>query len=150
MSTAKLFALAPARKRPAAKPLTIVQQVRAALRPKARLATSVGFLLGGFVPLASYVLAHLEFDQTRGWLQITSAFVAGGLIYSAKTVYEWASIAFQHAAKAAGFVVLLEGVMVASKTGWLSLAALVYLVVINGVATGCNLARGASAKVVES
>jgi hypothetical protein len=67
------------------------------------------------------------------------ALVAGGLAYSAKTVFDWAALAFANALKAVGFVVLLEGVMVTAHTPWLAFAALGYLVAINGVATACRL-----------
>ena len=70
--------------------------------------------------------------------------VLGGLAYSAKTVWQWGTVAFQNAFKAFGFVVLLEGVMVTSHILWLSITALVYLMAINGIATGCNLTAKAS------
>ena len=116
----------------------IVSQVRRALNPRARLATSIGFFLGGFVPLATFVLAHAEAGAFGGHERVW-ALVAGGLSYSAKTVYDWAKLAFTSTVKSIGFCVLLEGVMVTSSTRWLSLAALCYLIVINGVATGCTL-----------
>jgi hypothetical protein len=71
----------------------------------------------------------------------SSALVAGGLVYSAKTVWQWGRLAFACPWKATGFVLLLEGVMVLSRIEWLSVAALVYLVGINAIATGCLLAR---------
>ena len=120
----------------------VVWQVRRAVARKNRLATLIGFLLGGFVPLAIYVVAHgASFAwslDARGPVTL----VVGGLLYSAQTVYQWARLAFTHATKAVGFVVLLEGVMVTAQCHWLALAALTYLVVINGVATGCTLAIG--------
>jgi hypothetical protein len=94
------------------------------------------------VPLATYVIAHYE-ATAPGALTLTSsgpwALVAGGLAYSAKTVFDWASLAFANAVKATGFVVLLEGVMVTSATTWLGVAALAYLISINAVATACKL-----------
>ena len=118
----------------------VVSQVRAALQPKARLATCLGFLLGGFVPLASYVVAHHEIDPSKPlYLQVATAIVLGGLVYSARTVYEWGKMAFQSPFKATGFVLLTEGIMVTAQSRWLAIAALAYLIVINGVATGCNL-----------
>jgi VIT1/CCC1 family predicted Fe2+/Mn2+ transporter len=146
----------PARKRPSSRqlalhtiphllPMNAVQQVRIALRPRNRLATLLGFTLGGFVPLASFFVAHYELTAaTHLYMQPSLYLVLGGLAYSAKTVWQWGKIAFQNAFKAAGFVVLLEGVMVSSHIAWLSIAALVYLMGINGVATGCNLTTGAS------
>ncbi len=117
-----------------------VEQLRDGLRPKARVATAMGFLLGGFVPLASFILAHYEIDRAAPFTwQPAAPIVLGGLVYSAKTVFAWGRLAFRSTAKAFGFVVLLEGVMVVSKTQWLSFAALAYLIAINGIATGCNL-----------
>jgi hypothetical protein len=119
---------------------TVVQQVRTALRPGNRLATSLGFLLGGFVPLASFFVAHYEVTRMAPWYEQKPVFlVLGGLAYSARTVWQWGRLAFQNAVKALGFVVLLEGVMVTSHIPWLSIAALAYLIAINGVATGCHL-----------
>lgn len=121
--------------------LGVVAQVTTALRPKNRLAAALGALLGGFVPVASYVLAHRETDVTAPlWTQVAPWFVVGGLAYSAVTVYQWAARAVGNPIKAAGFVLLVEGVMVASRTEWLGLVALAYLVAINAVATGCTLA----------
>jgi hypothetical protein len=56
-------------------------------------------------------------------------------------VYAWGKLAFRAPVKAAGFVVLLEGVMVFAHTQWLSVSALAYLIAINGLATGCKFAR---------
>jgi hypothetical protein len=121
-------------------PLGVVDQVTAAFRPGARLATVLGFVLGGFVPLASYVVAHFEIDRAVAFYeQVSTLLVLGGLLYSAKTVYAWGALAFRAPVKSAGFVVLLEGVMVFAQTQWLALAALTYLVAINGLAKGCNL-----------
>jgi len=122
-----------------------VDQVRIALRPRNRLATFLGFLLGGFVPLASFFVAHFELSAiTPLYAQRALYLVLGGLAYSAKTVWQWGTLAFQNGFKAFGFVVLLEGVMVTSHILWLSIAALVYLMAINGIATGCNLTAKAS------
>jgi hypothetical protein len=128
-----------------AAPPSVVDQVRQALKPRYRLATFVGFLLGGFVPLACYFVAHYELSALAPlYAQRGLYLVLGGLTYSARTVWHWGRIAFQNAYKAAGFVVLLEGVMVTSHIVWLSVAALVYLIAINGIATACNLTTTAS------
>ncbi len=65
--------------------------------------------------------------------------VAGGLTYSAMTVYSWSKVAFRHSLKAVGFVVLLEGAMTFVPNIWIGLPSLGLLVVINGLATGTNL-----------
>jgi hypothetical protein len=120
----------------------VVAQVKVALRPRARLATALGFLLGGFVPLATFEVAHREIGADPLYSQLASYLVLGGLFFSMATVYAWGKLAFKVPVKALGFVVLLEGVMVTSHIGWLSVAALAYLVCINGIATGCTLAKG--------
>ncbi len=132
--------------RPPAEPippgsLGVVDQVRLALRPRSRLAFGIGLLLGAFVPLATFVISHTELDLARPlWGQLPALFVAGGLLFSAVTMYGWGKLAFLQRAKALGFVLLLEGTMVTSHTHWLALGALCYLCAINGVATACNLA----------
>lgn len=120
----------------------VVQQVRLALKPRNRLPTLIGFLLGGFVPLACYWLAHHEGAAFTSQGARALGLVTGGLAFSATTVFRWAKQAFDSGFKSAGFVVLAEGVMTTSQTAWLSCAALAYLIVINGVATGVNLSLG--------
>lgn len=123
----------------------VVAQVKLALNPRNRLATALGFVLGGFVPLAIYFVSHSEacslgqltFAKSGPWF-----LVFGGLAYSAQTVFQWAKMAFSSATKSFGFCILIEGIMVSSHTHWLSVAALCYLVCINGVATGCRLTVG--------
>lgn len=120
----------------------VVAQVTESLRPQNRLATALGFLLGGIVPLATYVVAHREIAPERPlYGQLAAFLVLGGLVYSARTVYDWGKLAFRLSMKALGFVVLIEGVMISSHTEWLSITALAYLIAINGVATGCTLAN---------
>jgi hypothetical protein len=56
----------------------------------------LGFALGGFVPLASYVVAHYEIDPAVAvYQQITTLLVLGGLLYSGKTVYAWGKLALR-------------------------------------------------------
>jgi uncharacterized membrane protein HdeD (DUF308 family) len=122
--------------------LGVVGQVQIAFKRKNRLATLIGFVLGGFIPLASYTVAHRALnEEIHVLLQLNAYIVLGGLIYSAITVFTWAVLAFQNRLKAFGFVLLLEGVMTFVAIPWLSLTALALLVGINGVATGCNLSR---------
>jgi hypothetical protein len=116
--------------------LSLVDQVRRATYRKNRLAMWAGAILGGFVPLASYILAHYEVADRRGmWFLVGAA-----LLFSAKSVFDFGCEAFDSPLKAFGFVMLLEGVMVLSSTWWLGGAALALLVGINAVETGTNLA----------
>lgn len=119
----------------------VVEQVRVALAREHRLATFIGALLGAFVPFATFVVAHCELG---GWRDPRGLLVLGGLLFSARTVYQWGRLALDSWPKALGFTVLVEGVMVASSQRWLAVLALVYLSLINAVATGVTLARGAA------
>ncbi len=113
----------------------ILDQVSLAAQPKNRLASFMGSILGGFIPIASFVLAHIECPT----YPIMWILVAAGMVYSAITVYEWASIAFKYWAKAFGFVVLVEGVAIFAHTPQIFYAALTILVTINAVATAYTL-----------
>lgn len=127
--------------------LGVVDQVVLACKPKNRLATAMGFLLGGVVPVATYLEAHVDLDKGQPiYSQLAAYLVLGGLLFSAKTVFAWAKAAFADGYKAAGFVVLLEGVMVLSHVPALPLILLTFLVSINGVATGCLLSLGRAPK----
>jgi len=119
----------------------VVRQVRIALAKKQRLAAALGAILGGSIPAATYTLAHHEWSA---WLSVLTVLIAGGLAFSAPNAWQWARSAFGCPYKATGFVVLLEGVMIASTIGWLAGCALAVLVLINGVATGTRLATGRS------
>jgi hypothetical protein len=66
--------------------------------------------------------------------------VYAGLLFSALTVLGWSSNMFGSKAKALGFTLLLEGIMMTSSAAWLTAIALTYLVLINAVANGCRLA----------
>jgi hypothetical protein len=115
--------------------LSVINQIRRASMPGARLAAFVGFVIGGFVPVASWTLIHFEVaTKPQLWL-----LVAGGLVYSAITVFKWAKAAFGCPFKAAGFCVLLEGILTFSSIHILSLAALTILIFINAVAAACAL-----------
>ena len=127
--------------------LGVVDQVRVAFQAGNRLPTAAGFLLGGFVPVATYLSAHYQWvagaTTWASFAQLATLLVVGGLVFSAITVYTWARLAFTVPAKALGFCVLVEGVMTFSTMPALSVAALVYLVLINGIATGTHLAMSA-------
>lgn len=114
----------------------VIAQIRAATNNP--IALLVGCLLGGFVPLASYFVAHQE---VKTFWSVPTLLVVGGLVYSAKTVFQWGKQAFNCGWKATGFILLLEGIMILSSIPWLGHLSLVYLVSINAVATGCLLAQ---------
>lgn len=123
--------------------LGIVGQVREACRRGNRLATAIGSVLGGWVPLASYWVSHHEIPEASGvWLAVLVAFVIGGLTFSARKVYRWGHLALGYRSEALGFTLLTEGVMVISSTQWLRIAALGLLIAINAIATGVTIARG--------
>jgi hypothetical protein len=113
----------------------ILDQIAVAMEPKHRLALFIGSLLGGFVPIATFMLARYETQATPlKWI-----LVAGGLLYSALTVFRWGTIAFESRYKAVGFCVLIEGVAIFASTLIVALAALACLAFINGIATTSTL-----------
>jgi hypothetical protein len=115
--------------------LTVIEQVRRAFLPGARLAGFTGLVIGGFVPMATWTLVHYEVESIPAlWL-----LVAGGLLYSALTVFQWGLAAFGNRYKAAGFCLLLEGILSFGHVLALSLSALAVLVFINAVSAACAL-----------
>ncbi len=125
---------------------SVIFQVKRAFKKGNRLATFVGLLLGGFVPLSIYCVSHapgFSFDVlssagSRGPVTL----VFGGLCYSANTVFTWAKMAFSSVVKSLGFCLILEGVMCTTTIHWLAVLSLAYLIAINAIATGCNLSLG--------
>lgn len=121
--------------------LTFVEKVKMATHKNKRLAFILGAIAGGFVPVASYSIAHLQAPQAEGFTCFVSwMMVIGGLIYSALSVYDFGKQAFGSSAKAVGFVMLTELVLVFGQLDWLCYAALTVLVGINAVIAGVNLA----------
>lgn len=115
--------------------LGIVDQVSVAFTKHNMIATLLGFILGGMVPAFVFEVGHYEV-AARPWMW---AFVIGGLIYSAITVFKWGTVFFSSKVKSFGFVVLIEGVMTFSQDHYVGGAALGLLIGINGIATACNL-----------
>lgn len=106
----------------------------------------LGFGLGAFVPLASYMEIHFEVGtHPQLWF-----LVAGALAYSAISVYTWAVEAFHYRLKALGFVVLLEGTMTFCSIAWLSLAGLAILMILNAITAAVTLQRPEPASGFES
>jgi hypothetical protein len=116
----------------------LMTQVRVIMKESNRLALFFGILFGGLIPTAVYVLIHQELTS-RWYYDPKALLVLGGLVYSAKTVVEWARHVFKDTTKALGFAVLLEGVMSLSSTQWLAFAALATLALINTVAASYSL-----------
>jgi len=114
----------------------VLTQIRIAFANGNYLAIGFGLALGGFVPLAAWSMIHLEIMES--W---HAFLILGASIFSALTVVEWGTIVFRKRAKAIGFAVLVEGVMLASQITWLSIFALCLLVVINAVNSAVNLVR---------
>lgn len=132
----------------ATKTLDIVTQVRIAIAKGNLLATILGAIVGGTVPLLTYVGAHVEFDligTLRGlrpgavWSEAAFYAVIGGGLFSAITVGLWGNLAFNMWVKGFGFTILLELAMVAFRSNWRFLA-LAMLIAINAIATGVNMA----------
>lgn len=125
-------AVAARAKRAAAKQVVIEtvakkQQQKAVAAQKKSAAQFCAALAAGFLPVASYVLAHFE-SVTNPMLWIL---VAAALMFSAPTLADWAKKWTGNAYKAWGFTILLEGVMVFSHLQALSYAGLAILVLIN-------------------
>lgn len=121
-------------------PFGVVASIKTAVHPRNRVATVAGAILGGFVPLATYTIAHFD-ARTAPMLW---ALVGGGLLYSATTMFDWGKQAFRSTWKSLGFVVLLEGTMTFAHTMWLAYLALGLLVGVNAIAAGTKLtAKGA-------
>ena len=115
----------------AAAPKTRKQATAAPIKINAAQKRTIGQIMAsiaaGFLPIASFVMAHYESAQTP-YLWIL---VAAALMFSAPTLADWAYKWAGNKYKAWGFTVLLEGVMVASNTEWLSFGGLIILVAIN-------------------
>jgi hypothetical protein len=144
-----------------AKPvLPIITQITEAWKNKAAFLAGLPF--GAITPAAIFYGVHFEVrpllmrvltDPGAAWydlalLAILGLAVAGGLWVSAKTVYRWGQAGFRDGGqpdngKALGTVLLLEVWMTFASNIWFSAVLLVFLVVINGLATACNFALNA-------
>ena len=80
----------------------------------------------GFLPVASYRLAHA---QNLEWYLYPLILCA--LVFSARSLAEWADRWCHDAWKSWAFTALLEGVMVLSNDAWLSGFGVILLVSIN-------------------
>lgn len=114
---------------------SVIDQIRIAFSVSA-IGAIVGIVLGASIPLTTYMIAHREVVE---FWSFYTALVAGGLIFSANSVFFWTKAAFRSSVKALGFVVLIEGAMILSKIEWLGYLGLGILIAINAVASGANL-----------
>jgi hypothetical protein len=139
---------APSAPKTTARRLGVVDQVRLAFARGHRLATLIGFVFGGAPSSLAYYLVHEQIPDLTvyDWrLWATIAVVCGGLLFSLRTVYQWGVLALSSKPKAFGFCLIVEGAMIVALHAAVSLSALTILVLINGIATGTTLARGARA-----
>ena len=116
------------KKKPAStRDYSILSQLRA-LRGQ-RLASLTGAIIGAVVPILVYRIAHHHAAATPAlWL-----IVAGGLLFSASSVYSWGLRLFGGQwYKAGGFTILLELSTVFVR-GWESKLALSVLILINSI-----------------
>lgn len=93
------------------------------------LATAIGGIIGAIVPVLVFRIAHYHVEATPAlWL-----IVAGGLLFSASSVYGWGLKLFGGAwYKAGGFTLLIE-LSTVFVQGWESYVALSVLCLINAV-----------------
>jgi hypothetical protein len=112
-------------------------QLRAARRKP--IAAIIG-ATAGLVPVGVYEVGHYELTSWSPLDCPKAMIVYAGLLFSALAVMGWSSNVFGSKAKALGFTLLLEGIMMTSSAAWLTAIALTYLVLINAVANGCRLA----------
>jgi hypothetical protein len=103
-------------------------KMQAAMR-KAGAGRIAAAIAAAFLPIASFVLAHIEAPTNPAlWV-----LVAAALLFSAPTLVQWAAKWCGSMYKAMGFAGLLEGVMVFSHIPALAYAGLAILVMINAV-----------------
>src|SRR3954467_3928757 len=120
-------------------------QLRAARRKP--IAAIIG-ATAGLVPVGVYEVGHYELTSWSPLDCPKAMIVYAGLLFSALTVLGWSTNMFGSKAKALGFTLLLEGIMMTSNAAWLTAIALIYLVLINAVANGCRLAQRDAEPVV--
>lgn len=115
------------RKKAVARDYSILAQLRG-LRSQ-WLATAIGCIIGAVVPVLVYRIAHFHAAGTPAlWL-----IVAGGLLFSATSVFSWGQKLFGGAwYKAGGFTLLIE-LSTVFVSGWESYVALSVLMAVNAV-----------------
>lgn len=127
-------------------PKTLIDFVKFCFTRENFPATVVALIFGGFIPFAVWWLSHKQLnvaDLKAGDFgsMVAIPLILGGLVYSATTVVELSTLAFHKKAKAWGFTILLEGVLLGASAQWLSISALVYLILLNAVGTAVSVTR---------
>ena len=160
-----LFSIpAPSRKRSAKKSvrvirkasdMSLVEQVRTAFDLRRnKLAMVIGAPFSA-IPFASWWLTHNELvtllnSPMNAWnvfrIAMVVAVILGCLVFSAKSVFQFAKVALRDKAKSIALVVLLELILLFSGTEGLSIGALAVLIGINLVANTCNIALDSNKK----
>jgi hypothetical protein len=131
----------------AARVVDIISQLKTAARNP--LAAVLGAAIGGIVPWFAREIAHGELAPAVSsgdyrMAAIDLAIVLGCVAFSMVTVYGFGRAAVGDPRKAVGFCLALEGVMLVAH-GRPATVALVALVLINAVTTGCTIAMARSA-----
>lgn len=114
-------------KKPAARKQVTATPIKVSVAQKRMVGQFCASIAAGFLPIASYMLAHYE-SQTNPFMWVL---VIAALMFSAPTLVDWSKKWCGSTTKAVGFAVLLEGVMIMSHNQILSLVGLVILVAIN-------------------
>lgn len=129
-------------------PTDIITQIHLALARGYRVAAVIGALTGGGVTYCTHAMARGDLADTP-WAPGSYALflgrlaiVLGGLLFSIVTTFSFGRSAFQRGWLAVGFLVLMDGVMVASSQPSLEWFATGLLIAIEAVTTGCTVARG--------
>jgi hypothetical protein len=113
----------------------IVSQVRTAVANPA--ATLLGAVLGGVIPWFAREMLHGEVSSATDPRLII---VLGCMAFSMLTVYGFGLATFRSGWRAVGFCLAVEGVAICAATPRIWGVALLMLVAINAVATGCKIA----------
>ncbi len=113
----------------------IVSQLHTAVQNPA--ATLLGAVLGGIIPWFAREVLHGEVSSATDPRLLI---VVGCMAFSMATVYGFGLATFRSGWRAVGFCAAVEGVAVFARTPRIWLAALLVLILINAVATGCKIA----------
>lgn len=122
----------------------VIREIKNAFSRDSKLALTVGTAFGAFVPVGIFSVVHVGIDTgpeaPELYTQVNAWIAAGGLLYSATSVYQWMARATRNPLKGLGWCLLAEGIMTFSGINWLAYIALFLLCFINGAALGSNMA----------